>query len=158
MTNAAAVSGSSTEPRPSSIRGALVLLPPGLSRDALSTRQWIDGLWAATAAGDASMARRLARVDLTVYRRDTVPGEFEMAQAMAAWWRSNDIGPFLIAALERSDPDSLDPDDIDFSLDVIAPTVAVFRRLADRDDAALNESLAEAAGVRRLLVAGPGRA
>ena len=144
LTNAAAVSSASTEPGQQEIRGALVVLPPGLARDGLTTRRWIDGLWAATAAGDASTARRLARLDLSVYRQDTVPGEFEMTQAMAAWWRSEEIGPFLIAALERSDPDSLAPDDIDFSLDVIAPTVAFFRRLADRDDAALNQSLIEA--------------
>src|SRR6476660_1039884 len=76
LTNAAAVASASTEPGQRGLRGARREVPPGLARDGLTTRRWIDGLWPCTAAGDASTARRLARQAPMIDSQDTVPGEF----------------------------------------------------------------------------------
>ena len=144
LTAAAALSMLSSHSEQSPLRGELMRVPPGLPRGALSTRHWIDGLWAATASGDAAMARRLARVDLSLLRPDARPGELELAQAMAGWWRSEEIGAFLIAALEVTDPSLLAESEIDHALDVVAPAIGVLRQLGDLDDAALERAFLSA--------------
>lgn len=144
LTAAAALSTVAVDIQQSPFRGGLLPVLPGLPRGSLSARHWIDGVWAATASGDAAMARRLARGDLSGLQADALPGEVQLAQAMAGWWRSEEIGLFLLASLEVTDPAALADSDIDHSLDVVGPAVGVFRRLGDLDDGALDQAFRSA--------------
>lgn len=144
LTAAAALSIVAGDVQQAPFRGALLPVPPGLPRGSFSTRHWVDALWAATASGDAAMARRLARAELPALQPNALPGELELAQAMAGWWRSEEIGGFLLAALEVTDPAVLADSDIDHALDVVAPAVGFFRRLGDLDDSALDRAFRSA--------------
>jgi hypothetical protein len=110
------------------IRGRLRVVPPGLPPEAFTARQWADALWAATAAGDAASAVRLARLRSDVGAADGPAGEVDLARAVAAWWRGERVAPHLIAALRAANADD------DDAAGVVAAVAAVFRYLLDEDD------------------------
>jgi hypothetical protein len=132
----------SSELRRLPVDGELRDVPPGLPPTAMTSGRWAECLWAAT--GDAASALRLARAGLDRFPDDAPAGEAQLAAAMAAWWRAEEVGPHLIAALEASDPDAASGAERDRRLDLTTPAVGVLRWLLDRDEAALGRAFADA--------------
>jgi len=130
--DAMAVVATAREPRVISLRGSLL--------DGLT---WAIGLWAATASGDSAVAVRLARAQITGASA-AVPGEFNLAAAMGAWWTGRSIGPPLIEALRSTDPQTSTGFVRDYGLNVVAPAVAVIRELAGGRDGAFFDAFRDA--------------
>jgi len=140
--DAMAVVATAREPRVISLRGSLTTVSPG-SSTLLDGLTWAIGLWAATASGDSAVAVRLARAQITGASA-AVPGEFNLAAAMGAWWTGRSIGPPLIEALRSTDPQTSTGFVRDYGLNVVAPAVAVIRELAGGRDGAFFDAFRDA--------------
>ncbi len=149
LTYALAVSASPARDRNVPVQGRLREVAPGAPPEDLTSLRWSEALWAATVAGDAATAVRLARIDTAALPRDAAPGAAELAATMAAWWRGEAIVPPLLAALEATAPGRLSGADLDHALDVVTPAIAVLRQLASSDDEALAAAVARAVELHR---------
>jgi hypothetical protein len=116
---------------PVPFRGELATVPAGLPMAGFHAGLWADTLLAATAAQDAASAVRLSRVRFDAFTPGGWPGQAEIAAAVAAVWAGDgNIGPHLVAALERTDPTALTRDEADGALDLVVPQAAVLDALA----------------------------
>ena len=134
--NAIAILTTALEPQELLLSGSQITVSPGAPTTVLDGLTWANGLWAATATGDAAVAVRLARTEVTGPSSAAMPGDLELAAAMAAWWTGRPIGPPLIEALRRTDPKGSSELVRDYGLDVVAPAVAAIQELAAGRDAA----------------------
>jgi hypothetical protein len=127
------------------IDGAMRNVPGGLPREALTSSQWSEALWAATAAGDPVSAMWLAHVDTSVFPVDGSTAALGLAMTLAAFWRGSDgVGAALIDALEATDPAGVDRGAADALLDLVVPPLRVFRALLDPGDRTVESALDDA--------------
>lgn len=115
---------------PVPFRGDLFTVPAGLPLDGFNAGQWAEALFAATAVQDAASAVRLSRVRVSAFAPGGPPGQAELATALATIWTGDgNIGPLIVAALERTDPKTLAETEVDAALDLVVPQAAVFGAL-----------------------------
>lgn len=116
---------------PVPFRGELAAVPAGLPVDGFHAGLWADTLFAATAAQDGASAVRLSRVRFDALAPGGWPGQGDIAAAVAAVWAGDgNIGPHLVAALEKTDPQRLAGEEADAALDLVVPQAAVLDALA----------------------------
>ncbi len=134
FTVATAMSLAASDDAVVAIDGAARAVRSGLPDGALTTEQLANGLWAATAVGDARAAVYLSTFDWALLVPDAPVAIMPMADTLAAVWSQPSVAAArLISALEATVPSAASPGEADRLLSIIVPALRVVDRLLEHD-------------------------